>query len=140
MRRPPTLRLLSIVGILASIACEGGVGPITTPPITRASDFEATVAVVARETVVSPAGQRSQIDVWVVIQPGTSANAAVIVSDATPVFLQRGSESAVVAARADALVTGDHVKVWHDANTSFGAAEAPPGSPAYSAVQLIIVR
>ena len=139
MRRPSTYRLLSIVCILASFACARDVDPVA-PPIASAPDFVATVAQVARETVVSPAGQHSQIDVWVVIPPGTSANAVVILADATPVFLQRGSDGAVVSARADALVIGDHVKVWHDANTSFGAAEAPPGSPAYSAIQLIIMR
>jgi len=133
-------RLVSIVCILASFACARGVDPVATPPITTTPDFEATVMQVARETVIGSAGQHSQVGVWVLIPPGTSANAVVIVSDATPVFLQRGSNGAVVSAKADALVTGDHVKVWHDANTSFGAAEAPPGSPEYSASQLIIVR
>ena len=137
MRRSARASLRSVLLIIAFAGCSNG---ITSPPITRAPDFEATVVNVAGETIVSPSGAISQTVVWVAIPPATSANAAVIVPESTPVFVQRGTGGATVAAAPDAIATAGHIKVWHDQTTSFGAAEAPPGAPAYSAIQLVVVR
>ena len=140
MRHTAMYGVLSILCTLSAAGCSRSVDPVTTPPLATAPDFEATVATVARENVVSPAGPHTQVNMWVVIPPATSSNAGVTVPDATPVFLQSGSAGVLTSSTADAIVAGDHVRVWHNENTSFGAAEAPPNAPAYSAIQLVIVR
>ena len=140
MRRSAMYGVLSILVALSTLGCTGGVDPVTTLRITTTPDFDATVASVANEVVISPAGQHSQTNVWVVIPPATSTNAAVIVPNGTPVYLQRASTGVVVSSTADAIMAGDHVRVWHDEKTSFGAVEAPPNAPAYSAIQVVIVR
>jgi hypothetical protein len=52
----------------------------------------------------------------------------------------RTSDGVIHAASVDLIRVGDVVEVWHDRGYSLGAVQSPPGTPAYSAKQLVIDR
>jgi hypothetical protein len=79
------------------------------------------------------------MNVWVVIPPATTANAGIVVGDNVPVFIRLGTRP-LATANSRAITVGDQVQVWYAGGAGYGAVQAPPGAPAYSAAQVVIVR
>jgi hypothetical protein len=127
---------LAIVGALL-LGCSSATEPVS-PRFSTAPAFSATVTMAERESGLGPAGAYNQINVWLAIPPGTDPNAGIIVLDATPVYVTTGAS--FYASSASAIKSGDRVQVWHDDEVAYGAVQSPPGSPAYRAVQVVIVR
>jgi hypothetical protein len=129
--------LLAATAIAAS-AC-GKAAPtgaeIAMPGVT----FTATVAKAEPESANGPAGAYSQYDVWVVIPPGSKANAGVVVPASAPVFVRHAG--VLAASSASAIRVGDAVEVSRDPiQVGYGAVQAPPGAPVFLATQVIVDR
>jgi len=62
----------------------------------------------------------------------------VVIGAARPVLVSIGGELAR-ATPAD-ILPGDSIQVWHDIAVAHGSTQAPPGAPAYSATQVVIVQ
>lgn len=90
------------------------------------------------ESGYTPEGYSSQYAVWIAIAPSPSANAGVVVNASAAVYLSRGG--IVVSTIAGSIRTGDSVQVWRDNTVAYGAVEAPPGAPCYSATKVVILR
>jgi hypothetical protein len=133
MRRAGTL---VIVGALF-LGCSSTTEPVS-PRFSTAPSFSATVTMAERESGLGPAGPFDQVNVWLAIPPGTGPNAGIIVPNATPVYVTTGAS--FYASSASAIKAGDRVQVWHDDEVVYGAVQSPPGSPAYRAVQVVIVH
>jgi hypothetical protein len=127
---------LAIVGALL-LGCSSATEPVS-PRFSTAPAFSATVTMAERESGLGPAGAYNQVDVWLAIPPGTDPNAGIIVPDATPVYVASGAS--FYASSAGAIKVGDRVQVWYDDGPVYGAVQSPPGSPAYRAAQVVIVR
>jgi hypothetical protein len=140
------LSLISLVA-LAGVGCSSSTETSQTSncvetsavQLSSAADFSGRVDKVDLEDGFSPEGPLYQHDLWLTVAPGTAPNAGVVVGRTVPVFLQVGS-AAPIASTACAVEVSDSVEVWHDASVIYGAAQAPPGAPAYSGTQVVIVR
>lgn len=136
-----TCRFISSTWFIALVACSGTapLGPPATLVLSTPPDFTATVTKVEFESANGPAGPYSQYNVWLVVPPGTSANAALVVAKATPVFVR--TRDGIFASDGSGVRFGDRVEVWHDIQVAYGAAEGPPGAPTYiNLKQLVIDR
>ena len=112
----------------------------TANPATVAPKFAAVVSKVIFQSGPTPAGYSiSQYDLWVIGPPSTTANAGVLVGEATPVFI-RTSNGALTPAGGCAIAMGDALDVWHDGTLVVGSAQAPPGDTAFFATQVVIHR
>jgi hypothetical protein len=130
--------LLAASAAVAITACSDSTGPETQLQIAIPSNFVGTVTKVEYEGGNGPAGYYAQYDVWLVVPPGTTSNAGVVVPVHAPVFTRRGG--AVYTADASDIHVGDQLEVWHDEFVGYGAVQAPPGAPAYTAMQVVIIR
>jgi hypothetical protein len=91
------------------------------------------------ESATGPAGPYSQYDIWVIVPPGTSANAGVVLSTSAPVFLL--TDGTLFTALGSEIRVGDQIQVWRDPTfVVYGSAQGPPGSPTYTGTQIVIVR
>jgi len=136
-----TLRFLLSTCLIGLIACSGDseLGPPATLVLSTPPDFTATVTKVELESANGPAGPYSQHNMWLVIPPGTSPNAGLVVAQATPVFVR--TSDGIFSSDAGRVRVGDRVEVWHDIQVANGAAEGPPGAPTYiNLKQLVIDR
>jgi hypothetical protein len=136
-----TLRFLSSTWLIGLVACSGNgaLGPPATLVLSTPPDFTATVVKVEFESANGPAGPYSQHNMWLIIPPGTSPNAGLVVAKATPVFVR--TSNGIFSSDASRVRVGDRVEVWHDIQVAYGAAEGPPGAPTYiNLKQLVIDR
>jgi hypothetical protein len=139
-----TLRYCSlpVLFALSASACGSATGPTTTTLVLLTPpNFVAVVTSNTLERGNGPAGYYSQHNVWVTIPSAiaTEGNAGVVVGELTPVFI-RAKDSTLVRSTAGAIRVSDVIQVWHDQAVAFGTAEAPPGAPAYSGQQIVILR
>jgi hypothetical protein len=102
-------------------------------------DFAASVASVSHVTGNSPDGPIDQYEVIVMIAPSESPNAGLIAPASGNVF-SRSLDGTLRMSSASAIQPGDKIEVWHDQTVAYGSASSPPGSPCYTAVQLVIER
>jgi hypothetical protein len=137
MRSMPCL--LSSTWFIGLVACSSGstLGPPATLVLSTPPDFTATVAKVEFESAKGPAGPYSQHNVWLVIPPGTAANAGLVVSKATPVFVR--TRDGIFSSNASGMRVGDGVEVWHDIQVAYGAVQGPPGAPTYTNLKQIVI-
>jgi hypothetical protein len=131
-------RLLA-AALLALGACRGATdaGPavVTLAPTT----FTALVAKAYLEEGNGPNGFYSQHNLWVIISPGTSPNAGVLVSRNTSVVLSHDGQR--TPATAADIRAGDRVEVVRDpVSVGYGAVQSPPGTPLYDAVEVVILH
>ena len=124
--------------VASAVACKSGTAPTATLALSTPADFSATVSKVAFENAMGPAGPYSQNDVWVTIPPAAAANAGVVVSRSTPVYIRTGGR--LVSSSASEIRVGDSIDVWHDVSTAYGAVQGPPGAPTYTGTQIVISR
>jgi len=136
--RAALLSLLAALAILATACSDGPTGAETTLTITAPSNFVGTVTKVEHEAAYGPAGPYDQYDVWLIVPPGSSPNAGVVVPVRIPIFSRQG-ETVYTASGSDIHV-GDQLEVWRDQTVGYGAVQAPPGAPVYVATQVVIVR
>ena len=135
------LSLPMLVALSAS-ACDSATAPTTTTLVlSTPPDFVAVVTSNTLERGNSPAGYISQHNLWVTIPAAiaTEVNAGVVVGELCPVFV-RVKDSTFVRVTAGAIKVGDDIQVWHDGGLVYGSAQAPPGAPAYSGQQIVILR
>ena len=144
--RGSLLRLLPCLLPWAVVACgpSTATGPCQPTPVDVAClagppTFLATVTQVTHEQGVSPAGPLDQYDLWIAIDPSTTANAGVVLGNSVPVFLRRGT-SPPIPSTLSAIQPGDRIAAWVSPNTAYGSVEAPPGAPAYLGQQVEILR
>jgi hypothetical protein len=145
------MRYLAAGCLAATIimACRDSTGPrvscrTSSPsaPLDRSTtaNFSARVTKIIDESGnISPGGPMTQCDLWVAIAPSSAANAGVIITVQTPVFVQVGVGAPAVAKAGDVIV-GDAIEVWRKSAYAIGAVESPPSAPAYTATQVIIHR
>jgi hypothetical protein len=110
-------------------------------PLSRSPDLTAVVTKDTVEAGYSPGwagGWRSQYDLWLAVAPSPAANAGAVLGAATPVFVSSGG--VLSSATAASIRIGDVIQLWHDAGSVYGAAQAPPGAPAYASTQVVILR
>ena len=130
---------LPLLFTLGALACTSATGPTTTTlALSTPPNFLAVVTSNTPESGNGPAGYYSQHNVWVVIAPEVG-NAGVVVGELCPVFI-RAKDNTLVRSTAGAIRVGDAIQVWHDQVVAFGTAEAPPGAPAFSGQQIVILR
>lgn len=128
---------LACVCVVSLAACSSMLGPPATLALATPPDFSATVVRVEVESGIGPEGAFSQHDVWLVIPPGTVANAGLILGKSTPVFTQiRGG---IFSSSVSAIQAGDRGEVWHAFRVGYGAAEGPPGAPTYLNVEQVVI-
>jgi hypothetical protein len=142
MRTTTCSAWLPFVFTLSAVACTSATGPTTTTLVlSTPPNFVAVVTSNTLEQGNSPAGYISQHNIWVTIQSAlaTEGNAGVVVGESCPVFV-RVKDSTFVRAAAGAIKVGDDIQVWHDQGVEYGTGEAPPGAPAYSGQQIVILR
>ena len=133
---------LAVLFALSASACSSATGPTTTTLVlSTPPNFVAVVTNNVLEQGNTPAGYISQHNIWVTIQSAlaTEGNAGVVAGKLCPVFI-RVKDSTFVRATAGAIKVGDDIQVWHDLGVEYGSAEAPPGAPAYSGLQIVILR
>ena len=134
--------LLPALFALSATACSSATGPTTTTLVlSTPPNFVAVVTSNTLEQGNSPAGYISQHNIWVTIPSAlaTEGSAGVVVAKSCPVFV-RVKDSVFVGATAGAIKVGDKIQVWHDQGVVYGSAEAPPGAPAYSGEQIVILH
>jgi hypothetical protein len=133
------LCFLSSAWLIGIVACSSGstLGPPATLVLSTAPDFTASVARVEFERGNGPAGPYSQHDVWLVIPPGTAANAGLVIGEPTPVFVRTGAGTFL--SNPSGLKVGDRVEVWHDIQVAYGAVQGPPGAPTYTNLKQIVI-
>jgi hypothetical protein len=123
----------------AATGCSGSTDAPATLVLTTEPDFSAGVDRVLYESATGPAGPYSQYDIWVIVPPGTSANAGVVLSTSAPVFLL--TDGTLFTALGSEIRVGDQIQVWRDPTfVAYGSAQGPPGSPTYTGTQIVIVR
>jgi hypothetical protein len=133
--------LAAVVGIAGCSAADPDPSLVqsgSTPVLTRAPDLTATVTMDTLQAGYTPEGYLSQYDVWVAIAPSTAADAGVVFGASTPVFTSTGG--VLTRATAASIAVGDVIQIWHDATVAYGAVQAPPGAPAYSGTQVVVLR
>ncbi|HJP59704.1 MAG TPA: carboxypeptidase-like regulatory domain-containing protein, partial [Gemmatimonadaceae bacterium] len=113
-------------------------GPKANLVLTRPPDFSARVYSVEFEGGNGPGGHYSQENVWVMIPPGTTANAGVVVPTSSPVFVR--TRDGTFSSGASHIRMGDAIDVWHDWTVAHGAVQGPPGAPTYTTTQVVINR
>ena len=123
----------------AVFGCSESTAPTNTVPLTTAPDFSGLVTKAETQNFNAPSGYYvSQRVAWVAIAPANRANAGVIIGRNVAVFIRLPSGE-MIKSNFGAVMPNEAVQVWHDRSTAYGAVEAPPGSPAYSAVQVVIM-
>ena len=127
--------LLSIA-ILVACSTDAVLGPPADLVLSTPFDFSARVSQIDFEGGNSPNGPYSQYDAWVIVPPGASANAGVVIPTNAPVFVRHNGQ--IFSSRVTNVKAGDLVEVWHDKTVGYGAAQAPPGAPVYAATQIVI--
>jgi hypothetical protein len=131
--------LLPLLLASGAAACDSATAPATSLVLLRAPDFGALVIQTTYQSFFAPSGfWVEQYAVWVAIPPSTTANAGVVVAVSRPVFVSK--DGVLARATADSISVGDSIQVWHDHRVGYGAVQAPPDSPCYSARQVLIVR
>ena len=124
-----------VVGCLDSTSPEhtGGDGLIPGPP-----DLTVTVVQSTYLHFFAPNGSWvSGYALWIATPGSATPDAGVELGSKTLVFV--GSPGALRPATPASISVGDTIQVWQGA-VAYGDAEAPPGTPSYSAKQVIIVR
>ncbi len=144
MRTTTCSAWLPFLFTLSALACTSATGPTTTTlALSTPPNFVAVVTSNTPERGNGPAGYYSQHNVSVAFLPPFASNATgsagVVVGDLRPVFI-RAKDSTLVRSTAGAIRVGDVIQVWHDQVVAYGTAEAPPGAPAYSGQQIVILR
>ncbi|HKP76844.1 MAG TPA: hypothetical protein VJT67_15040, partial [Longimicrobiaceae bacterium] len=80
MRPRAAIRTFLAASAIAAAACsDGPTSQKTTLTLTAPSNFGGTVTKVEHEAGNGPAGFYDQYDVWLVVPPGSSPNAGVVV-------------------------------------------------------------
>ena len=139
MRPRTAIHSLLAASVIAAAACsDGPTGPEATLTLTAPSNFVGTVTKVEHEAAYGPAGFYDQYDVWLIVPPGSSPNAGVVVPVRIPIFSRQGQT--VYTATGGDIHVGDQLEVWRDQTVGYGAVQAPPGAPVYVATQVVIVR
>jgi hypothetical protein len=122
-----------------------GCGEPTQPPdhgggLPDPPDLVAVVYQTTHRTGTSPAGPLDQYELWVGPRGSSAPDAGLIVGPAAPVFRRVGGE--LRATTGAAIAVGDHIEAWRDTlgGAAFGSVQAPPGAPAYFALQVVIAQ
>jgi hypothetical protein len=136
--RTPALRSLLLLAVTTAVGCQDSAGPDTTLTVSGPPDLTVAVYQSTHEQFISPEGPVSQYAVWVGMVAGTGADAGVVVGAKTPVFLRANGKLSRTS--GSAIKSGDLIQVWRDASVGYGAVEAPPGAPCYTATQIVIER
>jgi len=131
------LRALTLVVLCA--CSSDSLGPKTNLVLATPPDFSARVYFVEFESGNGPGfGAWSQHNVWVIIPPASAANAGVIVSTRSPVFLR--TRDGIFVSDGNQIRPGDTVDVWRQMPVAYGALQGPPGAPTYTSTQFVIDR
>ena len=125
--------------LLAAAECRDSTDPAVTLRLQSSPDFSAIVTKSTLVEGVTPEGWMSAYEVWVAIPPSATADAGVLVPTEGPVYRITGGTRLATDTASD-ISAGDSIEVWHDGLAVYGAAQAPPGAPAYFATQIVIVR
>lgn len=113
-------------------------GALATPVLAGPPDFVAIATSNTHMEGFVPAGfWLSQYEVWIAIPSGLQPNAGVIVAAGGPVYLS--TNGVITADTAADILPGDSIQVWRNTQVAYGSVQAPPGAPAYSAKQVVIV-
>jgi hypothetical protein len=103
------------------------------PPTLTALVFQST-----RRSGATPVGYITQYELWIGPPGSTTPEAGLVIGEATPVF-QRIGET-LMPTTAAAIAVGDLLEVWRESGAAYGSVQAPPGTPAYYALQVIVTR
>jgi hypothetical protein len=120
-----------LAGCSDSLPPAGGEDPRTDAP-----DLIVTVFRNTRESGDFPGGPHTQYALWVGGAGQKAPDAGVVIGENVPVY--RRADGRLLPAGAGTIRVGDVVEVWRDPHVGFGAVQAPPGRPSYTAVQVVI--
>jgi hypothetical protein len=120
-----------LAGCGDSLSPTGGEDPRTDP-----ADLIVTVFRNTRESGNFPGGPHTQYALWVGGAGQQAPDAGVVIGEKTPVYQRAGGR--LVPTGAATIRVGHVVEVWRDRHVGFGAVQAPPGRPSYTAVQVVI--
>jgi hypothetical protein len=130
---------LSLALLLALIGCgeqtppQDDPGILPGPPNLTAVVFQSTL-----RSGPTPAGYITQYELWIGASGSTAPEAGLVVGEKVPVF-QR-IEQELIPRTPAAIAVGDLLEVWREPGGAYGSVQAPPGAPAYTALQVIITR
>ena len=135
----PSLCQLAAIAMIAVVGCRSSTEPVATLSLTTTADFTATVTKNVFVSGNGPAGYYEQNEVWVMVPPGVSANAGVVVAKRAPIYIRHSLDD-ITTATASSIRVGDVLEIWHDFTVGYGSVQAPVGSPVYTATQVVIDR
>lgn len=130
---------LSVALLLALAGCgeqtrpQDDSGVLPGPPNLTALVFQST-----RRSGATPIGYITQYEVWIGAPGSTIPEAGLVIGEKTPVF-QRIDEELIPTTPA-AIAVGDLLEVWREPGAAYGSVQAPPGAPAYYALQVVVTR
>jgi hypothetical protein len=139
MRSGSSRLSLSSVLLLALAGCgdqtrpQGDPAVLPDPPNLTALVFQST-----RRSGATPVGFITQYELWIGPPGSTTPEAGLVIGEKTPVF-ERMNET-LIPTTAAAIAVGDLLDVWREPSAAYGSVQAPPGAPAYYALQVIVAR
>ena len=138
MRFRTVCAMATAVSICACSSDPTSPGPGPDLPSSQ-PDLAGIAAQVNHESGYTPGGYASQYDVWLRVPPDSVPGTGVVIGKSAEVFIE-GTGGALTAATAADIQVGDQIEIWKGAGSVYGSDQAPPGAPAYSAVEVVILR
>ena len=126
----------SVLLLLAGCDGEQSRPPDDPEILTRPSDLTAVVYRTARRSGATPVGPITQYELLVGAPESSAPDAGLVLGEATPVFRRDGDD--LIPVTPGAIAAGQLIEVWHNGSVIYGATVAPPGAPAYYALQVAI--
>jgi hypothetical protein len=112
--------------------------PDNTDALTDPPDLSAIVFQKTRRSGATPAGFITQYELWIGPAGSPRPDAGLVLGEKTPVFQRLGAD--LRPATAAAIGVGDLIDIWREPGAAYGAVQAPPGAPAYYALQVVVSR
>jgi hypothetical protein len=91
-----------------------------------------------RRSGATPMRYITQYELWIGAPGSTTPGAGRVIGEKTPVFQRIGEK--LTPTTAAAIAVGDLLEVWREPGVAYGSVQAPPGAPAYYALQVILTR
>ena len=132
--------VLVLLGSFMFGCAESSSGPKSgdDPFVPGLPDLTVTVVQSTHEEFFAPSGfWISQYAIWIAGPGSPKADAGVVIGETGPVFIS--SRGTLTRTTAAAIAPGDTIQVWRG-SVAYGAAQAPPGTPCYEGLQIVVVR